>query len=121
MSTKVSGLDVVNIDYFYWIGGSQLQINMPGTIYAGEATDGRCITSMEDFMVNQRRVIQPMITVHVASDNGCTIKELQKIESIGNCYQKNFTVTCLNGSTTHVTCFTNGMKHTKAVIQLQGM
>ena len=98
-----------------------MQINIPETVYAGEATDGKCVTSMEDFMENQRRVIQPMITL--ASDNGCTIKASQKIESIGNCYQKNFTVTCLNGNTTHsVTCITNGMElqHAKAVVQFQG-
>ena len=102
----------------YWIGDSQLQIHVPATVYAGEATGGRCITSMEDFMVNQRRVIHPMITI--ASDNGCTIKESQKTEQIGKCYQKNFTVTCLNGSTYNVMCFTNGKKHTKAVKQIQG-
>ena len=98
-----------------------MQINIPETVYAGEATDGRCVTSMKHFMENQRRVIQPMIIL--ASDNGCTIKESRKIESIGNCYQKNFTVTCLNGSTTHsVTCITNGMEpqHAKAVAQFQG-
>ena len=107
------------ITFTAWIGDSQLEINILETVYAGEATDGRCVANMEDFMENQRIVIQPMI--FLASDSGCTIKVSPKIESIGNCYQKNFTVTCLNGSTTHsVMCYTNGMKQLHAKAQFQG-
>ena len=98
------------------IGDSMIQIRMPITVYAGEATDGSCISNIENFMINQQLVMNPMISI---VSNGCTIKQSQRIELASRkFYRRNFTLTCINGSTNHnVTCIVTG-HHNEAVLQL---
>ena len=100
-------------------GESQLQIHVPATVYAGEATDGRCVTNEKDFLINGERVIHN-VTIMLVSDAGCTINQSRKIDTIGKHYQKNFTVTCSNVSASHITCYTNGLYHDMEVTQLEG-
>ena len=90
-------------------------IQIPKTVYAGEATDGSCISSMENF---KRISMNPII--NIVSKDGCTIVQSQRIEVVRKFYRKNFTLTCINGSTSHnVTCITTGHQN-EAVLQLQG-
>ena len=121
MLAKVSESHVVNIHthkQLLNIGESKLQIHVPGTVYAGEPTYGRCVSNKEDFMT------KGPIYITLVSDAGCSIKQAEshKIDTIGEYYQKNFTVTCLNVSASHITCYTNGLNHdmNMAVTQLEG-
>ena len=94
-------------------GDAELKIQVPTTIYAGEATNGSCVGS-----INRRIII-----IAMNSDDGCSVspRHTSKPEKIGvQYYRMNFTIICTSGNHS-ITCVSNRLANNNHdVVQLQG-
>ena len=110
-------IDFVLCNFFAGTVNARIQLHVPTTVYAGEATIVNCTGSVQDF---QHRMM-PMMSLTLTGDD-CTEQDNgYQPKRIKNHYQKSFTVTCKEGRHT-IECSTNGnTKHQNAEAQLQGV
>ena len=97
--------------------GTSVQLQVPTTVYAGEATNVNCTSSVHNF----KHVFMPIMVLKMG--DGCTKHDDDDAHGrpnrIKNHLQKLFTITCKKGNHT-IECMTNGISQT-GTIQLQGV
>ena len=110
------GVDFALCNFFAGTGNAGIQLHVPATVYAGEATIINCTGSVQDF-----KHVMPMMSLTLAGDDCTEQGNGYQPKRVKNHYQKSFTVTCKEGRHT-IECRTNGnTKHQNAEAQLQGM
>lgn len=90
-----------------------MEIHIRTTFYAEEAINGSCVGHKNHF--RNHKPVMLMI-----SDDGCTIKHELDPVLVENHYQKNFTITCTNGTHT-IKCFSSSVhRESDKKIKLKG-
>ena len=102
---------------FAGTGNARIQLQVPTSIYAGEAAIVNCTGRTQDFQ-------HAMPSMSLTSRDDCTILQdsrQYRPTMSKNYYQKSFIVICKKGSHT-IECRANSnIKHNSVAVQLQGM
>ena len=110
------GVDFVLCNFFAGTGNAEIQLHVPTTVYAGEATIVNCTGSEQDF-----QHVMPMMSLTLAGDDCIEQGNGFELKLFNNYYQKSFTVICKKGRHT-IECSTNSnTMDQNAEAQLQGV